>query len=275
MTEAINICLVVPTFLQNQGLSVFVPPDQGPGWNITGQNMGILTIPLAPGQQIQTEPGTMCFASNGTRCLVKFGGFGHILSGEAIFKSMWHNSTGIPGYISLTPNIPATIVPILLDQLGGSIKCKRDAFMAAINPNVKITIALLPTDSCLACCCSGMDMFMQQIVGSGWVFMQAHGTIMQKMLGPGEEIVVDTNSVVAVSGSVTVDVTVSGSCGAVCCAGEGLFNTTLKGPGLIILCSMPIEKLRKLFPPPMTNNASASKNNKNKIGVEIGGAFLN
>jgi len=33
-----------------------------------------------------------------------------------------------------------------------------------------------------------------------------------------------------------------------CYGGEGAFNTHLTGPGLVLLQSMPIEKVRKLFP---------------------------
>jgi uncharacterized protein (AIM24 family) len=125
-----------------------------------------------------------------------------------------------------------------------------DAFMAAMDPDLKISIAKLNTDSCCACFCSGMDMFMQSCKGKGTLFLQAHGTIMEKVLAAGEEIVVDTNCVVAVSDNVTVDVQRTGGCCTCLCSGEGLFNTTLKGPGRIILCSMPLEKLRALFPRP-------------------------
>lgn len=124
---------------------------------------------------------------------VKFGGFGRFLSGEGLVKAVWENSSPNPGFIALTPNIPGAVIPVNLDHNGGNFKCKRDAFMAAIDPNVKISISLLNTDSCLACCCSGIDMFMQDIRGSGVVFIQGHGTIMEKELAPGEEIVVDTN----------------------------------------------------------------------------------
>lgn len=71
---------------------------------------------------------------------------------------------------------------------------------------------------------------------------------MEKELAQGEEIVVDTDSVVAVSQSVTVDVLRTGSCFTMCCSGEGLFNTALKGPGKVILSSMPLNKIRRLFP---------------------------
>lgn len=170
------------------------------------------------------------------------------MSGEGLVKACWKNKGSEMGYIGLTPNIPATIIPVNLDAEGGSIKCKRDAFMAALNPDTKLSISMLNSNSCAACCCSGMDVFMQDIRGSGmvrfyvtleirqapsthpipflyyltpfiafWlrftvfvcrilccrnlllfargqVFIQGHGTIMEKELASGEEIVVDTNS---------------------------------------------------------------------------------
>jgi hypothetical protein len=210
---------------------------------------------------------------------VKIGGFGRFLSGEGLFKAVWQNTTNQPGFIGLTPNLPGAVIPINLDENGGSFKCKRDAFMAAVSPDVKITISILNTDSCLACCCSGMDMFMQDIRGTGMVFVQGNGTIMEKELANGEEIVVDTNRFLSVPLSpfivrvvllvlvapllwMLLEQVAAPPC-AVQVKGKfnieptspaltlfSLFNTTLKGPGRIILCSMPLEKLRALFPRP-------------------------
>lgn len=259
MAQAINVVAIMPTFMQQQGLKVLTAETgSGAGYQILGETMQILTISLAPGQQIQTEPGTMCYGSDGCKLKVKIGGLIRLVSGESIFKALWTNSTNEPGFVALTPNLPGAVIPINLDALGGSIRCKRDAFLAALDPNVRITVSLLNTDSCLACCCSGMDMVMQDVRGQGTVFLQAHGTIMQKELAAGEEVVVDTNAVVAVGAGVTVDVVMTGGCCTMLCASEGIFNTTLKGPGLIILCSMPLEKLRRLFPRPRQNGAAGA-----------------
>ena len=70
---------------------------------------------------------------------------------------------------------------------------------------------------------------------------------MEKVLANGEEIVVDTHSVVAVSNSIKVDVQRTGGCSTMCCGGEGIYNTALKGPGKVIMTSMPIGKIRRLF----------------------------
>ena len=133
---------------------------------------------------------------------------------------------------------------------GNQIQCKHEAFLGSMDPKTKISFTRLNTSSCLACCCAGMPMLMETVNTDKWVFLSAHGTIMQKQLASGEEIVVDTRGVVAVSSSVTVDVVRSGSCATMCCADEGMFNTSLKGPGLVVLTSMSIQKIRSLFPVP-------------------------
>jgi uncharacterized protein (AIM24 family) len=103
---------------------------------------------------------------------VKVGGLMRMVSGESLFKAMWENNSGNPGFVALTPNLPGTIIAIDLDQMGQSIKCKRDAFMASIDPETKISIAMLNTDSCLGFCCSGMGFIMQNITGRGTVSHQ-------------------------------------------------------------------------------------------------------
>lgn len=245
----IKVPNVVPTFMAQSGLSTFVPMSS-PEFSIQGDDAQVLTLSIAPGQEIQAEPGAMCFASNDMKQATRLGSFMRLVSGESIFKSKWKNEGTTPGFVALTPSIPATVIPLNLDALGNSVLCSRHAFLASINPDVKLTVGVVPAVSCMACCFSGMTPVMQNVKGTGWVFLTAFGTVLQKILGPGEEIVVDTDSVVAVANSVAVDVRMTGGCSTVCCSGEGLFNTALKGPGLVILNSMPLPKLHRLFPRP-------------------------
>jgi len=96
-----------------------------------------------------------------------------------------------------------------------------DCYIGAIDPDAKIGLKFLNSKTCLGCCCSGLNPIMSEVRGKGWVFLCGHGSIMQKTLAQGEEIIVDTNSVVAVSNTVSVDVRQAGTCKAVCCGGEG------------------------------------------------------
>ena len=82
------------------------------------------------------------------------------------------------------------------------------------------------------------------------------------MLQPGESIRVDTRSVVAFTSNVDYDVTTSGDCAVMLCGGEGIFNakfTATNTPGLVLVQSMSLEKLKALFHrprPPRQQNAN-------------------
>jgi uncharacterized protein (AIM24 family) len=62
-------------------------------------------------------------------------------------------------------------------------------------------------------------------------------------------MIVDTDSILCFESSVGIDIQWIGSVAACCCGGEGLFNTTVTGPGKIWIQSMGIDKMRRLFPP--------------------------
>ena len=72
---------------------------------------------------------------------------------------------------------------------------------------------------------------------------------MTKTLNAGESILVDGDAILAFESSVTIDVEWVGNVAAICCSGEGLFNTKMSGPGKVWIQSMGIDKMRKLFPP--------------------------
>ena len=68
---------------------------------------------------------------------------------------------------------------------------------------------------------------------------------MEKVLAPGEPLLVDSSSMVAFSDTVHYDVRRTGGCLICCCGGEGLFNTCLTGPGLVIVQTMSRDRLRQ------------------------------
>ncbi len=95
-----------------------------------------------------------------------------------------------------------------------------------------------------------------KVTGTGTVFLLGGGTIMEKVLAPGEALVVDTHSVVGFTESVQYGTQKAGDCTAMCCGGEGLFNTLLTGPGLVIVQSMSKERLRAAINYPASNSHS-------------------
>ena len=75
------------------------------------------------------------------------------------------------------------------------------------------------------------------------VFLHAGGTIVERTLGPGEQLHVDTGCVVAIEPSVDFDIQQAGGIKSMLFGGEGLFFASLRGPGKIWLQSLPFSRL--------------------------------
>jgi hypothetical protein len=132
-------------------------------------------------------------------------------------------------------------------------------YMYIAGDAVRIRAGVNPAKSCAACCCTGFSLVMQTIEPGptpGFAFLAASGTILEKDLAQGEIIVVSTGCVVGFSKNVTLGVRSNGGCCVCCFSGEGLFSTTLEGPGKVMLQSMPIDKIRALFPQPNLKNGT-------------------
>jgi len=87
-----------------------------------------------------------------------------------------------------------------------------------------------------------MGCIRQKISGDGVGFVNGGGTVISKVLEPGEKLLIDHSSIVGFASSVNLGIQCVGNPCAVCLAGEGCCLTTLTGPGLVVLQSMPIEK---------------------------------
>lgn len=89
----------------------------------------------------------------------------------------------------------------------------------------------------------GEGFILQKITGPGVVFLELDGHIEEYNLAPGQRIVVDTGNVAFFDTSVYFDVQMVKGLKNVLFGGEGLFLTTLTGPGRVYLQSMPVQNL--------------------------------
>ena len=139
-------------------------------------------------------------------------------------------------------------MPINLGQHSGKIITKGGAWMGNLGD---VRVSLDCDCNPLTCCCGGMGLVRQTAVGTGTVFLAAGGTVLTRKLGANDSIIVDTNSLLGYEDGVTLKIKKAGGCCTMCCGGEGLFNTKVKGPGLVIVQSMAFETYRAaLVPPP-------------------------
>ena len=72
---------------------------------------------------------------------------------------------------------------------------------------------------------------------------------MEKILAPGEKLQISTECLVGFAETAKYEVVMIPGCFNCCCGGEGLFNTQIVGPGLVIVESMALGRLRKAVAP--------------------------
>ncbi|KAL7427848.1 hypothetical protein ACHAXH_003411 [Discostella pseudostelligera] len=78
---------------------------------------------------------------------------------------------------------------------------------------------------------------------SSTVFLQAFGTVVKRDLRPGEKLRISSGCLVCMTSTVEYDVTTMTGFANVVFGGEGLFVTTLTGPGTVWLQSMPPDRM--------------------------------
>ena len=111
----------------------------------------------------------------------------------------------------------------------------------------------LDCNPCRACF-GGTGLIRQKLVGTGTAFIEGLGTVVQKVLADGEKIIVDTNCVLAWAETVDVSYRRAGTIMGMVGGGEGIFNTVLTGPGLIIVQSFTVEQLHEVIAMNRGNN---------------------
>jgi len=178
-------------------------------------------------------------------------GCSRILGGESCVKIILKNESTQEGYVGLTPNFPAKIIPVTFGKdvksssaiiaQGGSIMSQ----LGDVNVGFDLDCNLS------TCCCGGYGCFRQRLekgapqnTDPAVAFLAAGGTIVVKDLTDGETIIVDGKCILAQEDTVQIGITPSGGCGMICCGGQGCCNTTATGPGKIYLQSMNFWKFK-------------------------------
>ena len=89
----------------------------------------------------------------------------------------------------------------------------------------------------------GEGFVLQRLTGSGDVLVRASGALIERELQPDEILRISSGCLVAFEPSVQYDITMMKGAKNVLFGGEGLFLTTLTGPGKIYLQSLPFERV--------------------------------
>lgn len=238
-------------------------------YEITGDNLQIVTIHLGEGEMVYAEAGAMNHISANMRMEAKMkggllGGIKRKFSGESLFLTEF-TTTGSSGYVAFAGNVPGRIKPIELH--GTEFLAQKDAFLCA-ESSVNMDIAF--TKKLGAGFFGGEGFILERFSGDGTVFIHACGDFVEMDLAEGETVKVDTGSVVGFDATVGYDITRAGGIKTSLFGGEGLFLTALTGPGHIIIQSMNIANLASALRPFMPVSTSGRSSGSGGLGGLIG-----
>lgn len=214
-------------------------------YEIEGDFSPMLTITLDSGEAVQAEAGAMVMMEPDITMSTEMPGgfFGSIMrkvSGETFFMTFFTNEGRQRRRVSFASPMPGQIRPLDLAKQGGAFYCQRRAYLASAR-GIEITVAL--TKRLTSGLFGGEGLILQKLEGDGWAFLGAGGTLIERQLGKGETLTVDTGCLVGFSATCDYDIAFQRGVKNLVFGGEGLFVTHITGPGTVIIQTQPIAEL--------------------------------
>lgn len=222
-------------------------------YEIRGGAFPLVVCRLQRGEVMKNETGAMAYMTAGMRMETNTGGgllkgLGRALAGDTIFLNFFtaEEDNQEIGFSACTPG---KIMPIRLDG-SNTIIGQKNAFLAA-EEGVNLDIHV--REKLGAGIFGGEGFILQKFTGTGMVFLEIDGEVVERDLQPGEKLLVDPGHVAAMEESVNFDIErVKGAKNIL--FGEGLFFARLEGPGKVWLQTMPISRLAEALIPYMPKN---------------------
>lgn len=208
-------------------------------YEIIGGSLPAVECTLTDGEILFTESGGMSWMTPDIEMSTNaegglFGALGRAFSGESLFLTSYISHGD--NMIAFASSFPGSIKAYAL-QPGEAIIAQKSAFLAA-ERSVKLETFFQKKFS--AGFFGGEGFILQKITGPGIVFLEIDGFAAEYELQSGQELKVDTGHIALYDASVQMDVQTVKGVKNILFGGEGLFLTSLRGPGRVVLQTMPM-----------------------------------
>ena len=220
-------------------------------YEIQGETLPVVICQLADGERMITEGGAMSWMSpNMLMETTSNGGIGSMIgrmfSGEKAFQNVY-TAQGGEGMIAFASCFPGSIRAFEIAP-GQEMILQKSAFLAG---EVGIEMSVFFNKKLGTGFFGGEGFIMQRISGQGTVFAEFDGHVVEYELAPGQQIVVDTGHLAAMTASCQMDIRSVPGVKNMLFGGEGIFNTIITGPGRVWLQTMPISNVAGVLRPYM------------------------
>jgi len=209
-------------------------------YNIIGEPLSVVICDLAQGESMITERGSMSWMSVNMKMETTSNGgigkaLGRMFAGEALFQNRFTAMNG-PGQIAFAASFPGSIKVFNISP-GNEIIVQKSGFLAA-EPGVNLSVHFQKKLG--AGFFGGEGFIMQKLSGMGTAFIEIDGHACEYQLDAGQSMIVDTGYLAAMDATCSMEVVTVPGVKNMLFGGEGIFHTVVKGPGRVILQTMPI-----------------------------------
>ena len=212
-------------------------------YQIQGETLPVVICELEAGEKMITEGGAMSWMSPNMKMETTSNGgigkaFGRACSGEKMFQNIY-TAQGGPGMIAFASSFPGSIRAFEVSP-GQDMIFQKSAFLAS---EEGVQLSMHFRKKLGSGLFGGEGFIMQKISGQGIVFAEFDGHVIEYDLQPGQQIVIDTGHLAAMSATCKMDIQSVPGVKNMLFGGEGLFNTVITGPGKVWLQTMPISNV--------------------------------
>ena len=218
-------------------------------FSIEGEPLPVVICTLDAGETMITEKGAMSWMTSNMKMETSSNGgvgkmLGRAFSGESMFQNRY-TAEGGSGMIAFASSFPGSIRSFEIAP-GNEIIAQKSAFLAS---TASVELSVHFQKKLGAGLVGGEGFIMQRLSGNGVVFLEFDGYIKEYELQPGQQMIVDTGYLAAMTASCTMDVQTVPGLKNMLFGGEGIFNTVVTGPGKIVLQTMPINTVASAIRP--------------------------
>lgn len=218
-------------------------------YEIVGTPLPVVICTCDANDTMITEGGSMTWMSPNMKMETTSGGgigkvFGRMMSNEKLFLNRY-TAQDSEGMIAFGSSFMGSIRAFELRQ-GQSIIVQKSGFLAA-QEGIDVSVHFKKKFG--AGLFGGEGFIMQKLSGDGVAFVEIDGHAQEYDLAPGEQMIVGTGHLAMMDETVSMDIAAVAGVKNMLFGGEGVFVTTLTGPGKIILQTHPISGIAKSVQP--------------------------
>ena len=229
-------------------------------YEIIGGSFPAANVTLGAGETVVTQSGAMAWSDADIEMNTNAeGGFlkslGRMFSGASLMF-VRHTAVRDDSHITFSASFPGTIREFEIDD-EHEYYAQKSAFLVA---DESVIIDASVNKNFWAGLLGGEGFILQKFTGEGKVLAEIDGSVVEVDLAPGEQIKVETGHVALFEGTVTYDVESVKGFKNIFFGGQGLFLTTLTGPGKVWLQTLTAQDMAQKLIPYMPSSSGSSVN---------------